>query len=65
MEAMNMSDDPFYDEAVRHGWKAKPFDNSLRDRIRENTDCERCVALIQAFDDAFMGAILAGTGPFA
>jgi len=59
------SPDPFFDEAVRHGWKARRFDNLLRDRCRENADeCSDCAALIEAFDAEFQRAFFAGTGPF-
>jgi hypothetical protein len=59
--------DPFYDELRLHGKRPKrPFDNALRDRVRESAeDCARCRALIEALDAALMGSFLDGTGPFA
>lgn len=57
--------DPFLAEAERHNLDHRRMDHGqVRDFLRAQDDCDRCVTLIKELDDELSRALINGTGPF-
>lgn len=65
--APSPAEDPFVEEARRHGARYRSFASAAREFCRDQADtgCPTCIALIEAFDLELARAFINGTGPFA